>query len=88
MDKVLGTLLLEKTDRAKVSAGSPADLLEIVHKGPTPGHLVPASSRGAPTHQSILLAKEMGITLVGFVRPTNFAVFTHARRILENGDKK
>jgi FdhD protein len=88
VDKVLGTLLLGKTDCAKVMLACTGRISsEIVHKARRLDIPVLAS-RGAPTHQSILLAKEMGITLVGFVRPTNFAVFTHAQRILENGDNK
>lgn len=53
---------------------------EIMHKARRMGIPI-IISRGAPTHQGILLAEEMGITLVGFVRPTNFAVFTHPERI-------
>ena len=88
VDKVLGTLLLEKTDCSRVMLACTGRISsEILHKARRL-EIPVLASRGAPTHQSILLANEMGITLVGFVRPTNFAVFTHARRILENGDKK
>lgn len=88
VDKVLGTLLLEKTDCSRVMLACTGRISsEIVHKARRLDIPVLAS-RGAPTHQSILLAQEMGITLVGFIRPTNFAVFTHARRILENGGNK
>ena len=86
VDKVLGTLLLEKTDCSRVMLACTGRISsEIVHKARRL-EIPVLASRGAPTHQSILLAQEMGITLVGFVRPTNFAVFTHSRRILENGD--
>jgi formate dehydrogenase assembly factor FdhD len=60
---------------------------EIVHKARRL-EIPVLTPRGAPTHQNILLAQAMGIPLMGFVRPTNFAVFTHARRISENGGNK
>jgi FdhD protein len=86
VDKVLGTLLLEKMDCSRVMLVCTGRISsEILHKARRL-EIPILASRGAPTHQSILLAKEMGITLVGFVRPTNFAVFTHAQRILENGE--
>jgi FdhD protein len=88
VDKVLGTLLLEKIDCSRVMLVCTGRISsEILHKARRM-EIPILASRGAPTHQSILLAKEMGITLVGFVRPTNFAVFTHAQRILENGENK
>ncbi len=88
VDKVLGSLLLNKTDCSRVMLVCTGRISsEILHKARRL-EIPVLASRGAPTHQSILLAEEMGITLVGFVRPTNFAVFTHARRILENGGPK
>ncbi len=54
---------------------------EILHKARRLSIPVLAS-RGAPTHQSVLLAEEMGITIAGFIRRTNFAVFTHPERIV------
>ena len=87
VDKVLGTLLLEKTDCTNVMLACTGRISsEILHKARRL-EIPILASRGAPTHQSILLAREMGITLVGFVRPTNFAIFTHAQRILGNGEK-
>ncbi|MEX1299489.1 MAG: formate dehydrogenase accessory sulfurtransferase FdhD [Desulfotignum sp.] len=88
VDKVLGTLLLEKIDCSRIMLACTGRISsEIVHKARRL-EIPVLASRGAPTHQSILLAREMGITLVGFVRPTNFAVFTHARRIIENGENR
>ena len=88
VDKVLGNLLLERMDCSRVMLVCTGRISsEILHKARRL-EIPILASRGAPTHQSILLAKEMGITLVGFVRPTNFAVFTHAQRILTNGEKK
>jgi FdhD protein len=88
VDKVLGTLLLEKTDCSNVILACTGRISsEILHKARRL-EIPILASRGAPTHQSILLAQDMGITLVGFVRRTNFAIFTHAQRISVNGEKK
>jgi FdhD protein len=38
-------------------------------------------ARGAPTHQAVLLARELGITLVGFARGNEFTVYAHCERI-------
>ncbi|MCF8114480.1 MAG: formate dehydrogenase accessory sulfurtransferase FdhD [Desulfotignum sp.] len=87
VDKVLGTMLMEKIDCSNVMLACTGRISsEILHKARRL-EIPILASRGAPTHQSILLAEEMGITLAGFVRPTNFAVFTHAQRILGNGEE-
>ncbi|MDD9302507.1 MAG: formate dehydrogenase accessory sulfurtransferase FdhD [Desulfobacter sp.] len=82
VDKVIGTLVLEDTDPENlVLLGTGRVSSEILHKARR--FSIPIlASRGAPTHQSILLAQEMNITIVGFVRPSNFAVFTHPERIV------
>ena len=82
VDKIIGTLMLQGTpleNLALVSTGRISS--EIMHKARRMGIPV-VVSRGAPTHQGILLAEEMGITIVGFVRPTNFSVFTHPKRVI------
>jgi FdhD protein len=38
-------------------------------------------ARGAPTHQAVLLARELGITLVGFARKNEYTVYSHKERI-------
>ena len=38
-------------------------------------------SRSSPTDRSISLARELGITLVGYVRGNRLSVYTHERRI-------
>lgn len=82
VDKLIGTLLLEKTpaeNTALISTGRISS--EILHKARR--ICIPVIiSRGAPTHQGILLAEEMGMTLVGFVRASNFAIFTHPERVI------
>jgi FdhD protein len=39
-------------------------------------------SRGVPTHQTVLMARDMGITVVGFARGGSFTVYSHWNRIL------
>ena len=81
VDKVIGTLLMSGTPTDNlVLMGTGRVSSEILHKARRLGIPVIAT-RGVPTHQSILLAEEMGMTIAGFVRPTNFAVFTHPERI-------
>ncbi len=82
VDKIIGTLLLNQTDTTQLVLLTTGRISsEILHKARRMSIPIVAS-RGAPTHQSILLAREMGITLAGFVRPTNFALFTHPQRII------
>ncbi|WDP90265.1 MAG: formate dehydrogenase accessory sulfurtransferase FdhD [Desulfobacter sp.] len=81
VDKVIGALLMEdrgNEDLILLCTGRISS--EILHKARRMAIPVLAS-RGAPTHQSVLLADEMGMTIVGFVRPSNCAVFTHPERI-------
>lgn len=82
VDKIIGTLLLNHTDPTQLILLTTGRISsEILHKARRMSIPILAS-RGAPTHQSVLLAREMGITLAGFVRPTNFALFTHPQRII------
>jgi FdhD protein len=39
-------------------------------------------SRGASTHQSVLLAREMGVTLIGLARAGSFSIYSHHQRII------
>ena len=85
VDKIIGTLLMDQTkttDLVLLTTGRISS--EILHKARRLSIPVLAS-RGAPTHQSVLLAEEMGITIAGFIRRTNFAVFTHPERIVNQG---
>lgn len=82
VDKVIGSLLLDRTDTTNLVLLTTGRISsEILHKARRVSIPILAS-RGAPTHQSVLLAREMGITLAGFVRRTNFALFTHPQRII------
>jgi len=82
VDKVIGKLLLDKTkatDLLLMVTGRISS--EILYKAKQFGIPI-IVSRGAPTHQTILLARQMGITIVGFVRGSNFAVYTFPERII------
>jgi FdhD protein len=82
VDKIIGTLLLNRTQGEKLVMLTTGRISsEILYKARRLNIPILAS-RGAPTHQSVLLAKEMGITIAGFIRRTNFAVFTHPERIV------
>ena len=82
VDKIIGTLLMDQADSRELVLLSTGRISsEILHKARRLSIPILAS-RGAPTHQSILLAREMGITITGFIRRTNFAVFTHPERII------
>ncbi|MBU0971454.1 MAG: formate dehydrogenase accessory sulfurtransferase FdhD [Proteobacteria bacterium] len=87
VDKIIGTLMLNQTPSENLVLLSTGRISsEILHKARR--LCIPVlASRGAPTHQSVLLAKEMGITIAGFIRRTNFAVFTHPERIIAHGTK-
>lgn len=82
VDKVIGKLLLDKIDTRDLLLMVTGRISsEILYKAKQFGIPV-IVSRGAPTHQTILLARQMGITIVGFVRGSNFAVYTYPERIL------
>jgi FdhD protein len=53
---------------------------DMLHKAKRAG--IPISiSRGAPTHQAVLQARPMGLTIVGFARGPNLTVYSHPERI-------
>ncbi len=82
VDKIIGTLLMDGTKVDNLMLLTTGRISsEILHKARRLSIPVLAS-RGAPTHQSVLLAEEMGVTIAGFVRPSNFAIFTHPDRIV------
>lgn len=82
VDKVIGYCILNNLDFSNsliLSTGRTSQ--EILHKTKIAG--IPISvSRGAPTHQTILRAQEMGVTVVGFARGGGFTVYSHKRRII------
>ncbi len=82
VDKVIGKLILDGSNANELLLLVTGRISsEILYKTKQFGICI-IVSRGAPTHQSILLARQMGITIVGFVRSSNFAVYTFPHRIL------
>jgi FdhD protein len=81
VDKVIGSGLLQGVDFTEtilVCSGRTSS--DMLHKTKRCG--IPISvSRGAPTHQTILLAREMGVTVVGFARGGGFTVYSFPDRI-------
>ena len=87
VDKVVGTCLLAKGDFTKmvlVSSGRTSS--EILHKAKKCGIAV-TISRGAPTHQTVLLARDLGITVVGFARGIGFTIYAHEERVIFSGER-
>jgi len=81
VDKVIGDALIRGVDLSQcVLACSGRTSSDILHKAKRSD--IPVSvSRGAPTHQTVLHAREMGVTIVGLARGESFTVYTHPERI-------
>lgn len=83
VDRVVGAALLADVD---LSAGilicSGRVSSEILHKARV-CEIPILIARGAPTHQTILRARDLGITLIGFARGDSFVIFSHPHRVLE-----
>ena len=82
VDKVIGSALMAWVD-FKVSAllcsgRISSDILFKAKRCDIPV----AISLGAPTHQAVLLARDMHMTLVGFARGLSFTIFSHSERII------
>jgi FdhD protein len=54
---------------------------EIVQKAAAAGIPI-LSAVSAPSSLAVELAEELGMTLVGFLRESNFNIYTHAERVL------
>lgn len=81
VDKVIGTALADGIDLSRcvmVSSGRTSS--EILHKAKR-ANISVSISRGAPTHQTILRARDMGVTIVGFARGGGFTVYSHEKRV-------
>lgn len=81
-DKVVGRALRNGFDLGRgVMITSGRISSEIVHKARRAGIPI-LISLGAPTHQAVLLARELNLTLVGFARQNRFSIFAASERIL------
>jgi FdhD protein len=84
VDKVIGAALLKGTDFSNallLCSGRTSS--EILFKAKQAG--IPVSiARGAPTHQTVLLARDIGVTVVGFARGGGFLIYSHPERIAFN----
>ncbi len=82
VDKVIGYGLVRNVDFSHsliLSTGRISS--EILHKAKRSGIPV-VLSRGAPTHQTVLLARDMGVTVIGFARGGSFTIYTHSDRVV------
>ena len=82
IDKVIGSALITGVD-CKVSVllcsgRISSDMLFKAKRCEIPV----AISLGAPTHQAVLLARDMHMTLVGFARVLSFTIFSYPERII------
>ena len=81
LDKVIGEMVLREmpaSNKALIFSGRPAlDMLRKVCATDVRLLIAP----GAPTAAAVRLARDKGITLLGFVREDNINIYTHDRRI-------
>ena len=82
VDKIIGRSLMNAVDFSRtmlISTGRISS--EILHKVKRTGIPI-VLSRGAPTHQTVLMAREMGVTVIGFARGENFTVYANSDRVI------
>jgi len=82
VDKVIGNGLLNKTNFTTciiLSTGRVSS--EILHKVKRAGIPI-IVARGVPTHQAILRAREMNLTLIGSARSSGFVIYSQPGRII------
>ena len=81
LDKIMGECLLTELstrDRLLLTTGRiSSEMLSKAVKMETPIVV----SRSSPTDQSISLAQELGITLIGYVRGSRLSVYSHEERV-------
>lgn len=84
LDKIMGECLLTKLptkDKVLLTTGRiSSEMLSKAMRMETPIVV----SRSSPTDRSIALAKEAGITLIGYVRGSRLSVYTHSERVLSS----
>lgn len=82
VDKAIGHALRNGRDLSRmvlVRTGRTSS--EILFKARRCGSPI-TIARGAPTHQAVLLARELGITLVGFARGDSFTIYSCPQRVV------
>jgi len=81
VDKIIGAGAIDKVDFARsfivYSGRMPADMLIKVARVGIPI----IASNAAPTYSGYKVAKDAGLTMVGFVRDGRFNIYTHPERI-------
>jgi FdhD protein len=80
-DKVVGRALRDGVDLSRtimITSGRISS--EIVHKSRRAGIPV-LVSLGAPTHQAVLVARQVNLTLIGFARQNRFSIFAAPERV-------
>lgn len=82
MDKVVGKAVIEGFDfPGCICVRTGRTSAEIVYKTKRCG--IPITiARGAPTHQAVHLAREMGITVIGFARKGSFNIYSGGERVV------
>ncbi|NQU39342.1 MAG: formate dehydrogenase accessory sulfurtransferase FdhD [Lentisphaerae bacterium] len=81
VDKAIGRALLDGVDFTRtvlVSSGRISS--DILHKSGRAGIPI-IVARSAPTHQTVLRARDQGVTVIGFARGDGFTVYAHEERI-------
>ena len=82
VDKVIGHSLMNNVDFSTgILCCTGRISSEILHKIKRCGIPI-VLSRGAPTHQTVLMAGEMGVTVIGFARGDSLTIYAHSERIL------
>jgi FdhD protein len=81
VDKAIGRALMDGVDFSQavlVTSGRMSS--DILHKAGRAGMPI-IVARSAPTHQTILRARDQGVTVVGFARGDGFTVYAHEERV-------
>lgn len=83
VDKVIGSGIINGVDFSRtLLIGSGRASTEVIHKARRAG--IPfVISRSAPTHQSVMRARDQNITLIGYARGKSFIVYSCPERIIE-----
>lgn len=86
VDKAIGygltrSMLFERC--VLVSSGRTSS--EILQKARRAGIPV-CASRSVPTHQSVLRARDLGVTLIGKTRGSGFVVYSHGERVADSAE--